>query len=161
MTAPSRCHTLPGALGDLAAGTLLLASVVSGAGEYYVEQQQRDPNWLLDNDGDRRDEDECFRRRPTFEHLGRQVDGSAEVQCHLVVERPVRIPSGGEVTLLGCAGIVGQALQAAETRGVWATSDGVSDTPREAGGGSLVDAVTSNLISQVDTRSQSCRQRSS
>lgn len=48
-------YVLPDAIGDLAAGTLLLASVVSGEDEYYVEQKQRDPNWVPDNDGDRRD----------------------------------------------------------------------------------------------------------
>jgi hypothetical protein len=48
-------YVLPEAIGDLAAGTLLLASVVSGEDEYYVDHKQRDPNWVPNNDGDRRD----------------------------------------------------------------------------------------------------------
>ncbi|MWV51369.1 hypothetical protein GRS96_19025 (plasmid) [Rathayibacter sp. VKM Ac-2803] len=48
-------YVLPQAVGDLAAGTLLLATVVSGEDEYYREQKAADPNWLPNNDGDRRD----------------------------------------------------------------------------------------------------------
>ncbi len=48
-------YVLPEDVGALAAGTLLLASVVSGEDEYYVEQKAADPTWEPDNDGDRRD----------------------------------------------------------------------------------------------------------
>lgn len=48
-------YVLPQAVGDLAAGTLLLATVVSGEDEYYKERKAADPNWLPSNDGDRRD----------------------------------------------------------------------------------------------------------
>lgn len=48
-------YVLPQAVGDLAAGTLLLATVVSGEDEYYKEKKAADPNWLPSNDGDRRD----------------------------------------------------------------------------------------------------------
>lgn len=42
-------------VGSLAAGTVLLATVVSGEDEYYVERKAADPNWIPTNDGDRRD----------------------------------------------------------------------------------------------------------
>ncbi len=48
-------YVLPERVGDLAAGTLLLASVVSGEDEFYVEQKAADPDWVPSNDGDRRD----------------------------------------------------------------------------------------------------------
>jgi len=48
-------YVLPQAVGDLAAGTLLLATVVTGEDEYYKERKAADPNWLPSNDGDRRD----------------------------------------------------------------------------------------------------------
>ncbi|WES64352.1 RICIN domain-containing protein [Microbacter sp. GSS18] len=48
-------YVLPEDVGDLAAGTLLLASVVSGEDEYYREQKAADATWVPDNDGDRRD----------------------------------------------------------------------------------------------------------
>ncbi|MBT2499382.1 RICIN domain-containing protein [Agromyces sp. ISL-38] len=47
-------YTLPEDVGDLAAGTLLLASVVTGEDEFYREQKAADPNWVPSNDGDRR-----------------------------------------------------------------------------------------------------------
>ncbi|WP_448721507.1 RICIN domain-containing protein [Microbacterium natoriense] len=48
-------YVLPQTVGSLPAGTLLLASVVTGEDEYYREQKLRDPNWVPTNDGDRRD----------------------------------------------------------------------------------------------------------
>lgn len=48
-------YVLPEAIGDLAAGTLLLATVVSGEDEYYRERKAADPAWVPSNDGDRRD----------------------------------------------------------------------------------------------------------
>lgn len=48
-------YTLPEDIGSLKAGTLLLASLVSGQDEYYVEQKAADPNWTPVRDGDRRD----------------------------------------------------------------------------------------------------------
>lgn len=48
-------YVLPEPLGDLEAGTVLLATVVSGEDEYYVERKAADPNWVPTNDGDRRD----------------------------------------------------------------------------------------------------------
>jgi hypothetical protein len=48
-------YILPQAVGNLSAGTLLLASVVSGEDEYYKDQKAADPNWVPTNDGDRRD----------------------------------------------------------------------------------------------------------
>lgn len=48
-------YVLPENVGSLAAGTVLLATVVSGEDEYYVEHKAADPNWVPTNDGDRRD----------------------------------------------------------------------------------------------------------
>jgi len=48
-------YVLPEAVGTLPAGTLLLASVVSGDDEYYNEHKAADPNWRPTGDGDRRD----------------------------------------------------------------------------------------------------------
>lgn len=48
-------YVLPQTVGDLAAGTVLLATVVSGEDEFFRENKQRDPNWVPTNDGDRRD----------------------------------------------------------------------------------------------------------
>ncbi|WES64351.1 RICIN domain-containing protein [Microbacter sp. GSS18] len=48
-------YVLPEAVGNLAAGTLLLASVVSGDDHYYLEHKAADPNWTPNNDGDRSD----------------------------------------------------------------------------------------------------------
>jgi hypothetical protein len=48
-------YVLPHAVGDLRAGTVLLASIVSGDDAYYNEQKAADPNWRPSGDGDRRD----------------------------------------------------------------------------------------------------------
>jgi hypothetical protein len=48
-------YTLPQDVGDLKAGTLLLASLVSGQDEFYTERKAADPNWQPKQDGDRRD----------------------------------------------------------------------------------------------------------
>lgn len=48
-------YVLPEKVGDLEAGTVLLASVVTGEDEYYVEHKAADPDWVPTNDGDRRD----------------------------------------------------------------------------------------------------------
>ncbi|WP_200938716.1 RICIN domain-containing protein [Modestobacter sp. Leaf380] len=48
-------YVLPEDVGELDAGTLLLATVVSGQDEYYTERKAADPNWVPANDGDRRD----------------------------------------------------------------------------------------------------------
>ncbi|MDX3631090.1 RICIN domain-containing protein [Streptomyces europaeiscabiei] len=48
-------YVLPERVGDLKAGTLLLASVVSGDDQYYKERKAADPNWTPSNDGDRGD----------------------------------------------------------------------------------------------------------
>ena len=48
-------YVMPQAVGDLAAGTLLLASIVSGDDEYYNEQKAADSSWVPSGDGDRRD----------------------------------------------------------------------------------------------------------
>jgi hypothetical protein len=48
-------YTLPQAVGDLKAGTLLLAGVVSGEDYYYKEHKAADPTWTPSNDGDRKD----------------------------------------------------------------------------------------------------------
>ncbi|MFF3379700.1 RICIN domain-containing protein [Streptomyces sp. NPDC002680] len=48
-------YALPQDVGDLKAGTLLLASVVSGDDYYYKEHKAADPNWTPSNDGDRSD----------------------------------------------------------------------------------------------------------
>jgi hypothetical protein len=48
-------YVLPQDVGKLEAGTLLLASVVSGDDHYYREHKAADPNWVPSNDGDRSD----------------------------------------------------------------------------------------------------------
>jgi hypothetical protein len=48
-------YVLPQQVGALAAGTLVLAAVVSGDDEYYLEQKAANPNWTPTNDGDRKD----------------------------------------------------------------------------------------------------------
>lgn len=48
-------YVLPQDVGNLKAGTLLLASVVSGDDYYYKEHKAADPNWTPSNDGDRKD----------------------------------------------------------------------------------------------------------
>lgn len=48
-------YVLPQNVGGLSAGTLLLASVVSGDDHYYEEQRAADPNWTPSSDGDRAD----------------------------------------------------------------------------------------------------------
>lgn len=48
-------YVLPHDVGALKAGTLLLASVVSGDDAYYNEQKAADPAWQPSGDGDRRD----------------------------------------------------------------------------------------------------------
>jgi hypothetical protein len=48
-------YVLPEQVGDLAAGTLLLASAVSGEDAYYAEHKAADPSWVPSNDGDRAD----------------------------------------------------------------------------------------------------------
>ena len=47
-------YTLPQDVGNLKAGTLLLAGVVSGDDYYYKEHKAADPNWTPSNDGDRK-----------------------------------------------------------------------------------------------------------
>ena len=46
-------YVLPQAVGNLAAGTLVMAAVVSGDDEYYLEQKAANPNWVPTSDGDR------------------------------------------------------------------------------------------------------------
>ncbi|WP_405530321.1 RICIN domain-containing protein [Streptomyces canus] len=48
-------YVLPQSVGRLKAGTLLLASVVSGDDSYYKEHKAADPGWTPNNDGDRSD----------------------------------------------------------------------------------------------------------
>jgi hypothetical protein len=48
-------YVLPQGVGGMKAGTLLLASVVSGDDYYYKEHKAADPNWTPSNDGDRSD----------------------------------------------------------------------------------------------------------
>ncbi|CAL9677358.1 hypothetical protein SUDANB1_08080 [Streptomyces sp. enrichment culture] len=48
-------YVLPQNVGPLKAGTLLLASVVSGDDDYYQEHKAADPHWTPSNDGDRAD----------------------------------------------------------------------------------------------------------
>ena len=48
-------YVLPQDVGSLKAGTLLLASVVSGDDAYYKEQKAANPNWTPTGDGDRQD----------------------------------------------------------------------------------------------------------
>lgn len=48
-------YVLPQSVGNLRAGTLLLAAVVSGDDHYYLEHKAADPNWVPSNDGDRAD----------------------------------------------------------------------------------------------------------
>jgi hypothetical protein len=46
---------MPQTVGNIAAGTLLLATVVSGEDEWYREHKAANSSWVPDNDGDRRD----------------------------------------------------------------------------------------------------------
>lgn len=48
-------YVLPQAVGRLRAGTLLMAAVVSGDDQYYLEHKAADPSWTPTNDGDRAD----------------------------------------------------------------------------------------------------------
>jgi hypothetical protein len=48
-------YVLPHDVGSLKAGTLLLASVVSGDDYYYKERKAADPDWQPTGDGDRKD----------------------------------------------------------------------------------------------------------
>jgi hypothetical protein len=48
-------YVLPQAVGNLAAGTLLMASVVSGDDAYFLQQKAANPSWTPTSDGDRRD----------------------------------------------------------------------------------------------------------
>jgi hypothetical protein len=48
-------YVLPQAVGNLAAGTLLMATIVTGDDAYYREQKAANPNWTPSNDGDRPD----------------------------------------------------------------------------------------------------------
>lgn len=48
-------YVLPQDVGSLSAGTLLLASVVSGDDSYYREQKAADSTWTPSGDGDRKD----------------------------------------------------------------------------------------------------------
>jgi len=48
-------YVMPQDVGTLKAGTLLLASIVSGEDRYYLEHKAADPNWTPSNDGDRSD----------------------------------------------------------------------------------------------------------
>ena len=46
-------YVLPHAVDSLSAGTLLMAAVVSGDDQYYLEHKAANPNWVPSNDGDR------------------------------------------------------------------------------------------------------------
>jgi hypothetical protein len=46
-------YVLPTAVGNLSAGTLVMAAVVSGDDEYYLEHKAANPAWVPSNDGDR------------------------------------------------------------------------------------------------------------
>ena len=46
-------YVLPQAVGNLPAGTLLMAAVVSGDDQYYLEQKAANSSWTPTNDGDR------------------------------------------------------------------------------------------------------------
>ena len=48
-------YVLPQNVGNLAKGTLMLASVVSGQDDYYTDQKAANSNWTPTNDGDRQD----------------------------------------------------------------------------------------------------------
>ncbi|MEN2736443.1 RICIN domain-containing protein [Microbacterium sp. X-17] len=48
-------YVLPQQVGNLAAGTLVMAAVVSGDDYYYLEQKAANPSWVPTNDGDRKD----------------------------------------------------------------------------------------------------------
>lgn len=48
-------YVLPERVGDLAEGTLLMATLVSGDDGYYRDQKTADPSWLPTSDGDRQD----------------------------------------------------------------------------------------------------------
>ncbi len=47
--------TMPETVGAIPKGTLLLSSLVTGEDEFYRENKLRDPNWIPNQDGDRRD----------------------------------------------------------------------------------------------------------
>ncbi|WP_084717952.1 RICIN domain-containing protein [Streptacidiphilus carbonis] len=46
-------YVLPQNVGSLAAGTLVMAAVVSGDDQYYIEHKAANPSWTPTNDGDR------------------------------------------------------------------------------------------------------------
>lgn len=48
-------YVLPQAVGDLAKGTLLMATLVSGDDGWYRDQKNQNPGWTATSDGDRRD----------------------------------------------------------------------------------------------------------
>ncbi len=48
-------YVMPQTVGNLKENTLLMASVVSGDDQYYLEQKSADPDWVPTNDGDRSD----------------------------------------------------------------------------------------------------------
>ncbi len=48
-------YVLPQAVGDLAQGTLLMATLVSGDDGWYRDQKADDPSWVPTEDGDRQD----------------------------------------------------------------------------------------------------------
>ncbi|SDD53016.1 Ricin-type beta-trefoil lectin domain-like [Sanguibacter gelidistatuariae] len=48
-------YVLPETIGDLAKGTLLMATLVSGDDGYYRDQKSADPSWVPTADGDRQD----------------------------------------------------------------------------------------------------------
>ncbi len=48
-------YVMPQTVGNLTAGTLLLATIVSGEDEWYREHKAANSGWVPDNDGDRRD----------------------------------------------------------------------------------------------------------
>jgi hypothetical protein len=48
-------YVLPQKVGNLATGTLVMASVVTGEDHYYTEHKAADPSWTPTNDGDRKD----------------------------------------------------------------------------------------------------------
>lgn len=48
-------YVMPQTVGNVAAGTLLVASLVTGEDHYYTEHKAADPNWVPNNDGDRKD----------------------------------------------------------------------------------------------------------
>ncbi|PUB24802.1 ricin-type beta-trefoil lectin protein [Promicromonospora sp. AC04] len=48
-------YVMPQTVGNVAAGTLLVASLVTGEDYYYTEHKAADPSWTPTNDGDRKD----------------------------------------------------------------------------------------------------------